>query len=173
MSISLSFFNQGLANYKLFCDFFTGVWPTTKQFCDFCRKKTSLWYFLSVVFSVFNRPGVAGAVLQSPPWLINALSLVMVCGNIFKVPSIPNHKSWGAEIFERTFTPHHVSHVTCPMSRVRCHMSLFYCGAFRGRVCYQRGLPRLVFEAFPYWRGGISASGSATEDCKRSKWGRI
>ena len=44
----LWFFNRGPANYQLLCD-----WPTSKQFCDFLSSKTSLWYFLSVVFSVF------------------------------------------------------------------------------------------------------------------------
>ena len=59
----------------------------------------------------------------------------------------------------------HVSHVTCHLSSVTCHMSnknlqifnffvsFFFClkkkllsgGARRWRVCYQRGLPRLVF----------------------------
>ena len=48
----------------------------------------------------------------------------------------------------------HVSHVTCHMSRVTCHMSHVTCHfsflfgqsgeAYRWRVCYQRGLPRLV-----------------------------
>ena len=49
----------------------------------------------------------------------------------------------------------HVSHVTCHMSHVKCHMSdfflvllIFFFGqnreASQGRVCYQRGLPRLV-----------------------------
>ena len=50
----------------------------------------------------------------------------------------------------------HVSHVTCHVSCVTCHMShviffFFYVkkigqsgGASRWRVCYQRGLPRLV-----------------------------
>ena len=59
------------------------------------------------------------------------------------------------------FYPHHVSHVTCHMSRVTCHVSrvtcqvshvrcqmFFFFGqngrASRWRVCYQRGLPRLV-----------------------------
>ena len=44
----------------------------------------------------------------------------MVCRNIFKALSIPNQKSWGADIF-------------------------FCGGTSRWRVCYQRGLPRLVF----------------------------
>ena len=38
----------------------------------------------------------------------------------------------------------HVSHVTCHMSRVTCHMSQFFGEAYRWKVCYQRGLPRLV-----------------------------
>ena len=56
----------------------------------------------------------------------------------------------------------HASHVTCHVSRVTCHMSrvtshmshffffffFFFFGqsgeAYRWRVCYQRGLPRLV-----------------------------
>ena len=66
----------------------------------------------------------------------------------------------------------HVSHVTCHVSPVTCHMStkknwtfflfiylyfFFLCkkkigksgGASRWRVCYQRGLPRLVFLQIP------------------------
>ena len=46
----------------------------------------------------------------------------------------------------------HVSHVTCHVSHVTCHMSNIYIyiffgqnsEAYRWRVCYQRGLPRLV-----------------------------
>ena len=43
----------------------------------------------------------------------------------------------------------HMSHVTCHMSHVKCHMykKKKYGGAWRSRVCYQRGLPRLVFNA--------------------------
>ena len=54
------------------------------------------------------------------------------------------------------FTPHHVSDVTCQMSRVTRHMSCVTCHvlrvtfflqsgwASRWRVCYQQGLSRLV-----------------------------
>ena len=46
----------------------------------------------------------------------------------------------------------HMSRVMCHMSQVTCHMSFFYFYFFFGqsgeaywwRVCYQRGLPRLV-----------------------------
>ena len=43
------------------------------------------------------------------------------------------------------FTPLHVSHVRCHMSRVRCHVRWQSCGTIWWRVCYQRGLPRLVY----------------------------
>ena len=45
----------------------------------------------------------------------------------------------------------HVSYVRCQLSGVRCNFFYIYFfflqngGACRGRVCYQRGLPRLVF----------------------------
>ena len=65
-------------------------------------------------------------------------------------------RSWN---FERMFTFLHMSHVTCHMSRVTCHMSCVTCiiyflllffgqsgEASRWRVCYQRGLPRLVLK---------------------------
>jgi hypothetical protein len=52
----------------------------------------------------------------------------------------------------------HVSRVTCQMSPVKCHFFFFFfCtltkigqsgGATRRRVCYQRGLPRLVYTRY-------------------------
>ena len=65
------------------------------------------------------------------------------------------------------FTPHNLSHVTCRMSRVTCHVtchishvtffSFFsFCEqsgeAYPWRVCYQQGLPRLV-KALEGFRG--------------------
>ena len=64
-------------------------------------------------------------------------------------------ESWN---FERMFTPHslshfmfHVSCVLCHVSRVTCHIFFFNFfffwqsgGVSWWRVCYQRGLPRLV-----------------------------
>ena len=51
----------------------------------------------------------------------------------------------------------HVSHVMCHVSLVTCHMShvtLFFFGqsgeAYCWRVCYQRGLPRLVLDKVQY-----------------------
>ena len=61
------------------------------------------------------------------------------------------------EILREGSPPHtcHVSGVTCHVSPVTCHMSrvrfYFFWGggqsgeASQGRVCYQRGLPRLVY----------------------------
>ena len=50
---------------------------------------------------------------------------------------------------------YHMSHVTCHLSHVTCHMPQVTCKLFLGggqngeashwRICYQRGLPRLVF----------------------------
>ena len=39
----------------------------------------------------------------------------------------------------------HISHVMCQVSYVMCHFFVQSGGASRGRVCYQRGLPRVVF----------------------------
>ena len=60
----------------------------------------------------------------------------------------------------------HMSHVTCHMSRVTCHVSCVTCHmshffssleVYWWRVCYQRGLPRLVFLPWPFfslfWHG--------------------
>ena len=62
---------------------------------------------------------------------------------------------------ELKFTPLNMSHVMCQVSCVTCHVSCFTCHmscvtchifcswqsgeAYPWRVCYQRGLPRLVF----------------------------
>ena len=72
---------------------------------------------------VFNRPGVAGPVLQAASSLINSAS----------GPFPPNLqdiiKTKNLELetlnFERMFTSYHVSHVTCHISCVRCHVTDF------------------------------------------------
>ena len=53
----------------------------------------------------------------------------MVFGNIFKVLSIPNHKSWGVEILRECSAPTmcHMSHIICHMSGVRCQVSPVMC----------------------------------------------
>ena len=79
---------------------------------------------------MFNRLGVAGAVLQSHPLLTDLLiHESSFCSNIFKAMSIPNRKSQGVDIFRESssLTMCHMSHVTCHMSRVRCHVSGIMC----------------------------------------------
>ena len=59
--------------------------------------------------------------------------------------SIPNHKSWGAEIFRESPSTI-ICHLSCVTCKVRCVTIFFQSGgASHLRVCYQRGLPRLVF----------------------------
>ena len=45
-------------------------------------------------YLIVKRPGVAGAVLETPPLLIDSLShSVILCKNVFKTPSLSNRKS--------------------------------------------------------------------------------
>ena len=75
--------------------------------------------------TVSNRPGIAGAVLQthlsSTDWLN---SLVIVFLQIFKTPSLPNQKSYGPDIFWEFSPPSrcHMSQVTRLMLSVSCHV---------------------------------------------------
>ena len=81
--------------------------------------------------------------------LIDWLSDSSFSSNIFQTLSIPNRKSYGAEIFRDCS-----SHTMCHVSRIMCHLShvfffirkkIWQSGvASRWRVCYQRDLPRLV-----------------------------
>ena len=74
---------------------------------------------------IFNRPGVAGAVLQSPPSLIHWPSHPFPPN----LQDIINDKplELGSWNFERMFTTHNMSHVTCHMSCVTCHVSHVMC----------------------------------------------
>ena len=47
-----------------------------------------------------------------------------------------------------------MSHVICNMSHITCKKKLKKGGASRSRVCYQRGLPRLVLN-IQVWRKGL------------------
>ena len=132
--------------------------------------------------SVFNRPGVAGAVIQSP------LSLIKWVSNPLVQISFKHYHSqtWRARELKFWESVHpticvkcHVSCVMCHVSPVTCHVSAVTCiifflvyllifyvpkkifwkknghsgGASRWRVCYQRGLPRLVYISlwFGFW----------------------
>ena len=73
----------------------------------------------SWVTFIFHRQGVAGAVLPSPPSLIELLvkqPFLSHLQNIIK-PKPWELNSWN---FERMYTPHNVSHVRCHVSGVRC-----------------------------------------------------
>ena len=64
----------------------------------------------------------AGAVLQSPPSLIHSLTDPLVYN--LRTLSIPNRKSWQADILRECSLP---PCVTCHMSYVMCHMSHIIC----------------------------------------------
>ena len=103
----------------------------------------------TTALSLFNRPDVARADLQTSLCLIHSLSHPLCI--IFRTLSIPNHRSWEAETLKECPPPPlYVSHVTCQVSCVTCHFFLNEQtgGASWGRVCYQRGLPRLVSRVF-------------------------
>ena len=63
----------------------------------------------------------------------------------------------------------HVSHVTCHMACVTCHFFFFRQSgeSYRWRVCYQRGLPRLVFINIyiSYRKNGLSGGASRWRVC--------
>ena len=79
---------------------------------------------------IFNRPGVARAVLQSPPWLINSVTHPLV-----KISSKHSQSQTGrARVLKFWENVHptlcvtcHVSCVTCHLSHVTCHMSPVTC----------------------------------------------
>jgi hypothetical protein len=90
---------------------------------NFKKNTESLIWFLSehVVESIFNRPGVAGAVLQSASLLIHSLSQPFLPN----LQNIINHKKekLGSWNFEEMFTSPNMSLVTCHVSCVMCHVS--------------------------------------------------
>ena len=103
------------------------------------------WNQLISGFFIFNRPGLAGAVLQSTSWLIHSLIQSV------REPFPPNHQNI---INQKPEELGCMSRVMCYMScvtwhvTVTCHMSNFFWTsgeAYWWRVYYQRGLPRLVF----------------------------
>ena len=98
-------------------------------------------------YRVFKRPGVAGAVLQSPPsfnWVSNPSVQISS-----KHCQSQTGKARQLKFFENVHPRYvscvlcHVSCVTCHVSPVTCHMS--HGGASWWRVSYQQGLPLLLF----------------------------
>ena len=105
------------------------------------------WYFYCHYFLhlwLCNRPGVAGAVLQTPPPIVKISSKHYVC---------QTRKTRELKFWENV---HPQPRVTCHVSCVKSHFFFLFffrecCGASRWRVCYQPGLPRLVSSEFR-WR---------------------
>ena len=106
----------------------------------FCCQSKYIWkrdHTCNREYYMFNRPDVARAVLQSPPWIIEWLTERSFSSNIFQTLSIPNRKSWRRGCSSNTMchmscvTCHmsgvtfHLSHDTCHLSHVTCHMLLF------------------------------------------------
>ena len=87
--------------------------------------------YKTCVSYIFNRPGVAGAVLQSP------LLLIRWVGNSSYVKISSKHlhfqtvRARELKLLEKVHLPQrfecYVSHVTCHMSRVTCHVSHVMC----------------------------------------------
>ena len=59
---------------------------------------------------------------------------IILLFRIYKTLSIPNHKSWGAEIWGECSFPtmwhmshvtYHMTHVTCHVLGVKCHIFLY------------------------------------------------
>ena len=75
------------------------------------------------VLAALNRPGVAGAVLQTPLSFIHLLSRSSFCSE--SSGHCVSQTVRARE--ERMFTPHHVSHGMCHRSGVRCQVSGVRC----------------------------------------------
>ena len=89
-----------------------------------------LSFICSWIWILFNRPGVAGAVLQSPPSLIN--SLIHSFTDALVQISSKHCQSQTGRARELKFWENghptqcvlcHVSRVTCHLSGVTCHLS--------------------------------------------------
>ena len=103
------------------------LWPLCLGYSWVSNQKTEINWKIRIFFEFFNRPGVAGAVLQTPSWLTDLITLFL---QIFKTPSLPNHNSLGADILRGcspSTTCHPPTCVTCHVSYVTCHMSLVTC----------------------------------------------
>ena len=123
-----------------------------------------IWFILFIPStSEIYRPGVSGAVLQTPPLLIDS----WIKWKYLKNSVYPNLLELGSWNFETMFTTACVSHVTCQVSHVTFHQSYAMChmsrvifhishkknieiykkkilGASRWSVLNQPGLYRLV-----------------------------
>ena len=84
---------------------------------------------MSYVF--FNRPGVAGALLQTPPSLINSVIqwwFVEIYSKWYNSQTIrAKELKFGVNVHLPKCVACHVSHVTCHVSCVTCHVSHVMC----------------------------------------------
>ena len=105
-------------------------------FCSW--KKISL-----LTLQIINRPVVARAVLQSPLLLIHSYSRWSFHSESSRHCLSQTIRAVELKFWENVHPP---PCVTCHVSHVTCHVSCVTqsVGASRWRVCYQRGLPRLV-----------------------------
>ena len=80
---------------------------------------------LSVYSNLFNRPGVAGAVLQTPPLLINSLIMSSFCSESSRHCLSQTVKARELNFWGNVDLPPcvicHVSHVRYHMSHVACN----------------------------------------------------
>ena len=113
------------------------------QMLEISKYMTGNWKELGSHYAIFNRPCVAGAVLQTSLSLIQWVILFL---QTFKTSINPNRKIWRADILRECLPPTicHMSCVTCHVSGVRCQVSQFFSsffgqsgGAIWWRVCYQ------------------------------------
>ena len=87
------------------------------------KKKIHEWQ-MNCFPNLFNRPGVAGAVLQTPLWLSDKF-----IQSSFPSKSSTHHYSQTVRAGEFTFweNVHPTPHVTYPVSHAICHMSHVKC----------------------------------------------
>ena len=105
----------------------TTRWKSHCMCCNF-TKEEGRGKSLRILKLVFNRPGVAGAVLQTPLSLIESVSQ-FVSQWAFSSKSSKYCKSQSGRarelpFWENVYPP---QHVTCHMSCVTCHMSHVTC----------------------------------------------
>ena len=82
------------------------------------------WTYAICVLNLFKRPGVAGAVLQSPPLLLHSLINLFIEWS-FCLKSSRHCLLQAVRAWEPTFVNnvHPPPCVTCYVSHVRCHVS--------------------------------------------------
>ena len=130
------------------CIYHTSYWTGPSLLIgDLWSKSISLFwptialFFFSSSVSIINRPGVAGAVLQTTLSLIN---WVILCGNIFHTLPLPNRKSLSCVTCHVSHVVCHISCVTCHVSHVMCHISCVTCHVSHVMSCFGgRGMSKL------------------------------